>query len=67
MMEKYQTDDKYIMIDRFLMLDRRYKFMKICFMGSMKFAVPILEGLYNNHDVLLVVTQPDKPAGRKKQ
>lgn len=40
--------------------------MKICFMGSMKFAVPILEGLYNNHDVLLVVTQPDKPAGRKK-
>ncbi len=40
--------------------------MKVCFMGSMKFAVPILEGLYKNHDVLLVVTQPDKPVGRKK-
>ncbi len=40
--------------------------MKICFMGSMDFAVPILEGLNKNHEVLLVVTQPDKPFGRKK-
>ncbi len=40
--------------------------MKICFMGSMDFAVPILEGLNERHEVLLVVTQPDKPVGRKR-
>jgi len=40
--------------------------MKICFMGSMKFAVPILEGLNKKYHVSLVVTQPDKPVGRKK-
>lgn len=40
--------------------------MKICFMGSMEFAVPILEGLNEHHDVQLVVTQPDKPVGRKQ-
>jgi len=40
--------------------------MKICFMGSMNFAVPILEGLHEKYEVLLVVTQPDKPVGRKK-
>ncbi|MBN2541002.1 MAG: methionyl-tRNA formyltransferase [Bacilli bacterium] len=40
--------------------------MKICFMGSMNFAVPILEGLAKQHQVLLVVTQPDKPVGRKR-
>lgn len=40
--------------------------MKVCFMGSMKFAVPILEGLNKKYDVELVITQPDKPVGRKK-
>lgn len=40
--------------------------MKICFMGSMSFAVPILEGLNEKYEVCLVVTQPDKPVGRKK-
>ena len=40
--------------------------MNICFMGSMRFAVPILEGLNKIHDIKLVVTQPDKPVGRKK-
>ena len=40
--------------------------MKVCFMGSMKFAVPILEGLNDVYDVELVITQPDKPVGRKK-
>jgi len=40
--------------------------MNICFMGSMKFAVPILEGLNKIYDIKLVVTQPDKPVGRKK-
>lgn len=40
--------------------------MKICFMGSMEFAVPILEGLHKKYDIELVVTQPDKPVGRKR-
>ena len=40
--------------------------MNICFMGSMRFAVPILEGLNKIYDIKLVVTQPDKPVGRKK-
>jgi methionyl-tRNA formyltransferase len=40
--------------------------MKIVFMGTMDFAVPILEGLRRNYDVVLVVTQPDRPVGRKQ-
>ena len=40
--------------------------MKVCFMGSMEFAVPILEALNSKYDVVLVVTQPDKPVGRKR-
>lgn len=39
--------------------------MKIIFMGSAAFAVPSLEALLNSkHDVIEVITQPDKPAGR---
>jgi methionyl-tRNA formyltransferase len=40
--------------------------MKIVMMGTPQFAVPILEMLYEKHEVLLVVTQPDKAVGRKK-
>jgi methionyl-tRNA formyltransferase len=38
--------------------------MKVVFMGSPDFAVPALEALLAHHEVALVVTQPDKPAGR---
>jgi methionyl-tRNA formyltransferase len=39
--------------------------MKIAFMGSSEFAVASLNGLlHSGHEVLLIVTQPDKPAGR---
>lgn len=41
--------------------------MRIIFMGTPDFAVPALEALLEAHEVCLVVTQPDKPAGRKKQ
>lgn len=35
-------------------------------MGTPQFAVPILQGLIDNqYDVLCVVTQPDRPVGRK--
>ncbi|MCI8575878.1 MAG: methionyl-tRNA formyltransferase [Bacilli bacterium] len=39
---------------------------KIVFMGTPDFAVPILQMLIENYDVVLVVTQPDKPVGRKQ-
>jgi methionyl-tRNA formyltransferase len=38
--------------------------MRVVFMGSPDFAVPSLEALIAAHEVVLVVTQPDKPAGR---
>ena len=39
---------------------------KIVFMGTPKFAVPVLEMLIKNYGVELVITQPDKKVGRKK-
>lgn len=39
--------------------------MKIVFMGTPEFAVSSLEALYESgHEVVLVVTQPDRPKGR---
>lgn len=40
---------------------------KVIFMGTPEFAVPILQMLIKNTEVLLVVTQPDKEVGRKKE
>ena len=40
---------------------------KVVFMGTPEFAVPILEALVENTNVVLVVTQPDKEVGRKKE
>jgi len=39
---------------------------KIVFMGSPEFAIPSLKGLIKQFNVVGVVTQPDKPAGRGK-
>ena len=41
--------------------------MKIIFMGTPEFAVPSLEILLQHHNVVAVVTQPDKPKGRGKK
>jgi methionyl-tRNA formyltransferase len=41
--------------------------MKLIFMGTPALAVPALEALCTEHEIALVVTQPDKPAGRGKQ
>lgn len=38
--------------------------MRIVFLGSGAFGVPTLERVAADHDVPLIVTQPDKPAGR---
>lgn len=41
--------------------------MKLVFMGTPEFAVPSLDALYKEHDVVGVITAPDKPAGRGKK
>ncbi len=41
--------------------------MKIVFMGTPDFAVPSLQKLAKHHDVVGVITAPDKPAGRGKK
>ncbi len=41
--------------------------MKVIFMGTPAFAVPTLEMLLEHHEVLAVVTQPDRPKGRGKK
>jgi methionyl-tRNA formyltransferase len=38
--------------------------LRVVFMGSPAFAVPCLEALLATEEVVAVVTQPDKPAGR---
>lgn len=38
--------------------------MRLVYFGSGAFGLPTLESLARNHEVLAVVTQPDKPAGR---
>ena len=43
------------------------KDLKVIFMGTPAFAVPILKMLYENTNVVAVVTQPDKVVGRKKE
>lgn len=41
--------------------------MKIIFMGTPDFAVPVLEGLINHYEVIGVVSQPDKRVGRRQE
>lgn len=40
--------------------------MRVVFMGTPEFAVPTLQTLIDNHEVVGVVTQPDKRKGRGK-
>ena len=41
--------------------------MRLVFLGSPEFAVPSLEGLAAHYQVVGVVTQPDRPAGRGRR
>ena len=41
--------------------------LKVIFMGTPEFSVPILLGLINKYEVVLVVSQPDRKVGRKKE
>lgn len=45
----------------------KMKELKVVFMGTPDFAVPILEMLIENTNVVLVVSQPDALVGRKKE
>jgi methionyl-tRNA formyltransferase len=38
--------------------------LRLVFFGTPEFAVPALEALAREHDIALVIAQPDKPAGR---
>ena len=40
---------------------------KIIFMGTPDFSTKVLEMLIAEHDVIAVVTQPDRPVGRKRK
>ena len=40
--------------------------MRIVFLGAGEFGLPTLRALAANHDVPLVISQPDRPAGRKR-
>ncbi len=39
---------------------------KIIFAGTTEFGIPTLEKLKNQYELILIITQPDKPAGRKQ-
>ena len=53
--------------DRYLIRES-YKTMKLVFFGTPTFAVPTLEAIIaDGHQVVAVVTAPDKPAGRGLQ
>ena len=39
---------------------------KVIFMGTPDFSTTILEMLIKEHEVIAIVTQPDRPVGRKR-
>ncbi len=41
--------------------------MKLVFMGTPDFSVPVLDALAARHDIVAVYTQPPRPAGRGKE
>ena len=41
--------------------------MRLIFLGSGSFGLPTLQSLIDRHDVAAVMSQPDRPAGRKRQ
>lgn len=41
--------------------------VKVVFMGTPDFSVPVLEGLIENYQIIGVVTQPDRRVGRRQE
>lgn len=52
---------------KLLMVIEMLKELKVVFMGTPEFSIPILDELIKNTNVIGVVTQPDKVVGRKKE
>ena len=50
-----------------LVLQFRAMKVNVVFMGSPEFALPSLQALAENYQVVGVITQPDRPAGRGRQ
>ena len=50
---------------KFVFNEEEKKKIRIVFMGTPSFAVPILKGLIDNYEVVLVVCQPDRKKDRK--
>jgi len=51
-----------------LLLDRLPSHPKLVFMGTPEFAIPTLKSLiHHGHDIIAVVTQPDRPKGRGRK
>ena len=48
-------------------MNKEMKDLRVVFMGTPEFATVVLKELINNTNVVLVVTQPDKEVGRKKE
>ena len=46
-------------------MNKKLKKLKVIFMGTPTFAVPVLEELIKNTNVILVVSQPDREKDRK--
>ena len=40
--------------------------LKVIFMGTPEFSLPVLEGLNSKYNVVMVVCQRDKPSNRAK-
>lgn len=56
-------DEEVVLDDNFVSENK--KNVRVVFMGTPSFAVPILEGLIQNYQVVLVVCQPDRKKDRK--
>lgn len=52
------------MLSRIVAGDYNPRRMRVLFMGTPDFAVPTLDAVAREHEVVLVVAQPDKPSGR---
>ena len=51
----------------FQLIDERCRMTRIVFMGTPDFAVPSLQAVAKEFDIVAVVTQPDRPAGRGRR
>ena len=68
-MASYRKSDEKFQVtleigDYTVSFDFSKKKLRIVFMGTPSFAVPVLEGLIQNYEVVMVVCQPDRKKNR---